>query len=97
MANWEATLLNGVLSTGTVLVFARDRLDASEVPKLHMADTFYGSAPDGNPFGGTVVEMHGDRAVVEVNQKRHPMHKAQDHESNHDFKVDLPHEYWVLD
>jgi hypothetical protein len=97
MANWEATLLNGVLSTGTVLVFARDKLEESEVPRLRMADTFYGSAPDGNPFGGTVVEMHDGRAVVEVNQKRHPMHRAQAHESNYDFKVDLPHEYWVLD
>ena len=97
MANWEATLLNGVLSTGTVVVFARDKLEDNEVPTLRMADTFYGSAPDGDPFGGTVVEMHGSRAVVEVNQKRHHMHKAQPHESDFGFKVDLPHEYWVLD
>ena len=53
MANWEATLLNGVLSTGSVLVFARDKLEESEVPRLRMADTFYGSAPDGSAPDGS--------------------------------------------
>jgi len=65
MANWQASLLMQTLSTGTVLVLQRDKTDAGDVPTLHGGDTFYGSLPDGDPFGGTVMERHGDRVIVE--------------------------------
>lgn len=97
MANWQATLLMQTLSTGSVLVLQRDKTDASEVPTLRGGDTFYGSLPDGDPFGGTVIERHENRAVAEVNQKRYHLHKAQDHEANYDITVGLPHEFWVID
>ena len=61
MANWQASLLMQTLSTGSVLVLQRDKTDAREVPTLHGGDTFYGSLPDGDPFGGTVMERHGYR------------------------------------
>ena len=51
------------------------------MPTLHGGDTFYGSLPDGDPFGGTVMERHEGRAIVEVNQKRYHLHKAQPHEN----------------
>ena len=97
MANWQATLLMQTLSTGSVLVLQRDRIDKDEVPTLHGGDTFYGSLPDGDPFGGTVMERHDKRAVVEVNQKRYHLHKAQEHEANFYVTVELPHEFWVID
>ena len=97
MANWQATLLMQTLSTGSVLVLQRDKTDASEIPTLHGGDTFYGSLPDGDPFGGAVIERHEGRAVVEVNQKQYRLHKAQDHESTYDVTVGLPHEVWVID
>ena len=97
MANWQATLLMQTLSTGSVLVLQRDKIDKNEVPTLRTSDTFYGSLPDGDPFGGSVIERHDNRAVVEVNQKRYRLHKAQDHEANWDVTVDLPHEFWVID
>jgi hypothetical protein len=97
MANWQASLLMQTLSTGSVLVLQRDKTDASEVPTLHGGDTFYGSLPDGDPFGGTVMERHEGRAIVEVNQKRYHLHKAQDHETNNDESIEQPHEYWVID
>ncbi|CAN5915733.1 hypothetical protein BH11PSE3_BH11PSE3_14370 [soil metagenome] len=97
MANWQATLLMQTLSTGSVLVLQRDKIEDSEVPTLHGGDTFYGSLPDGDPFGGTVMERHENRAVVEVNQKSYRLHKAQDHEANYNMTVKLPHEYWVID
>jgi hypothetical protein len=97
MANWQATLLMPTLSTGSVLVLQRDRLDRSEDPTLRASDTFYGSLPDGDPFGGTVIERHDNRAVVEVDQKRYHLHKAQEHEANYDVTVELPHEFWVID
>jgi hypothetical protein len=97
MANWQASLLMQALSTGSVLVLQRDKTDASEVPTLHGGDTFYGSLPDGDPFGGSVIERHDNRAVVEVNQKRYHLHKAQDHEANWDVTVEQPHEFWVID
>jgi hypothetical protein len=98
MANWQASLLMQALSTGTVVVFQRDRLDGSEVPTLCGGDTFYGSLPDGDPFGGTVIEMHGGRAVIEVDQKRYHLHKAQAHETtDRDLNLDQPHEFWVVD
>jgi hypothetical protein len=81
MANWQASLLMQTLSTGSVLVLQRDKTDAGDVPTLHGGDTFYGSLPDGDPFGGTVTERHEGRAVVEVNQKRYHLHKAQPHET----------------
>ena len=67
------------------------------MPTLHGGDTFYGSLPDGDPFGGTVMERHEGRAVVEVNQKRYHLHKAQPHETNDDKSIEQPHEYWVID
>jgi hypothetical protein len=85
------------LSTGSVLVLQRDKTDAGEVPTLHGGDTFYGSLPDGDPFGGTVMERHEGRAIVEVNQKRYHLHKAQPHETNDDDSIKQPHEYWVID
>src|SRR6266550_1152543 len=97
MANWQASLLMQTLSTGTVLVLQRDKTDEREVPTLHGGDTFYGSLPDGDPFGGTVIERHEGRAIVEVNQKRYHLHKAQAHETNDDVAVALPHEFWVID
>ena len=97
MANWQATLLMQALSTGSVLVLQRDKIDKGEIPTLRASDTFYGSLPDGDPFGGTVIERHDNRAVVEVDQKRYHLHKAQDHEANYDVTVELPHEFWVID
>ena len=97
MANWQATLLMQTLSTGSVLVLQRDKIDKNEVPTLRATDSFYGSLPDGDPFGGTVIERHDNRAIVEVNQKRYRLHKAQEHEANFDVAVDLPHEFWVID
>ena len=97
MANWQASLLMQTLSTGSVLVLQRDKTDASEVPTLHDGDTFYGSLPDGDPFGGTVMERHEGRAIVEVNQKRYHLHKAQPHETSDDDSIKQPHEYWVID
>ena len=97
MANWQASLLMQTLSTGSVLVLQRDKTDAGEVPTLDGGDTFYGSLPDGDPFGGTVMERHEGRAVVEVNQKRYHLHKAQPHETNDDESIEQPHEYWVID
>jgi hypothetical protein len=97
MANWQASLLMQTLSTGSVLVLQRDKTDKNEVPTLHGGDTFYGSLPDGDPFGGTVIERHENRAIVEVNQKRYHLHKAQAHEANFDVTVELPHEFWVID
>jgi hypothetical protein len=96
MANWQATLLNSVLTTGSVLVFARDKVDENEVPRLRSADTFYGSVPDGDPFGGTVIEVKGDHAMVKVNQRRHRLHKAQPHEANDDTSITDPRESWVI-
>ena len=90
-------MLNSVLTTGSVLVFARDKVDESEVPRLRTGDTFYGSAPDGDPFGGTVIEVKGDHAMAEVNQTRHRLHKAQPHEANDDASIAGPHESWVVD
>ena len=75
-----------------MLVLQRDKTDKNEVPTLHGGDTFYGSLPDGDPFGGTVIERNENRAVVEVNQKRYHLHEA-----NFDVTVDLPHESWVID
>lgn len=97
MANWQASLLMPTLSTGSVLVLQRDRTDETEVPTLHGGDTFYGSLPDGDPFGGTVIERHDNRAVVEVNQRRYRLHRAQPHEANFDVTVGQPHEFWVID
>ena len=97
MANWQASLLMQTLSTGSVLVLQRDKTDAGEVPTLHGGDTFYGSLPDGDPFGGTVMERHEGRAIVAVNQKRYHLHKAQPHETNDDASIKQPHEYWVID
>jgi hypothetical protein len=97
MANWQATLLMQILSTGSVLVLQRDRNDPNEVPTLQGGDTFYGSLPDGDPFGGTVIERHQNRAIVEVDQKRYHLHKAQDHEANYNVTVGQPHEFWVID
>jgi hypothetical protein len=97
MANWQASLLMQTLSTGSVLVLQRDKTDAGEVPTLHGGDTFYGSLPDGDPFGGTVMERHEGRAIVEVNQKRYHLHKAQPHETSDDNSIAQPHEYWVID
>ena len=97
MANWQASLLMQTLSTGSVLVLQRDKTDKDEIPTLHGSDTFYGSLPDGDPFGGTVIERHEGRAVVEVNQKRYHLHKAQAHEANYNTTFDQPHEYWVID
>ena len=97
MANWQASLLMQTLSTGSLLVLQRDKTDAGEVPTLHGGDTFYGSLPDGDPFGGTVIERHESRAVVEVNQKRYHLHKAQPHETKDDDSIKQPHEYWVID
>ncbi len=97
MANWQATLLNSVLTTGSVLVFARDRTDDAEIPRVLSGDTFYGSVPDGNPFGGAVVGAKGGHAIVEVDQKRHPLHKAQPHETQGDVSIDGPREAWVVD
>jgi hypothetical protein len=97
MANWQATLLNGVLTNGSVLVISRDQVDESEVPTLRTGDTFYGSVPDGDPFGGTAVEVKGGHAIVEVGQKQHRMHKAQPHEANDDASIAGPHETWVVE
>jgi ribosomal protein L35AE/L33A len=85
------------LSTGSVLVLQRDKTDAGEVPTLQGGDTFYGSLPDGDPFGGTVIERHGNRAIVEVDQRRYHLHKAQEHEASFDVTVGQPHEFWVID
>ena len=84
MANWQASLLMQTLSTGSVLVLQRDKTDKNEMP-------------DGDPFGGTVIERHENRAIVEVNQKRYHLHEAQAHEANFDVTVELPHEFWVID
>ena len=73
-----------------MLVLQRDKTDAGEVPTLHGGDTFYGSLPDGDPFGGTVMERHEGRAIVEVNQKRYHLHKAQPHETNDDASIKQP-------
>src|SRR4030088_2936094 len=97
MANWQASLLMQTLSTGSVLVLQRDKTDAGDVPTLHGGDTFNGSLPDGDPFGGTVMERHEGRAVVEVNQKRYHLHKAQPHQSHYAVTVELAHEFWVID
>ena len=98
MANWQASLLMQTLSSGSVLVLQRDKTDENEVPTLHGGDTFYGSLPDGDPFGGTVIERHGERAVIEVAQKRYRLHKAQPHETtDHDLNLAQPHEFWVID
>ena len=96
MANWQATLLMQTLSTGTVLVLQRDKTDTGDVA-FHGGDTFYGSLPDGDPFGGTVIERHENRTIVEVNQKRYHLHKAQEHEANYDETIEQPHEFWVID
>ena len=63
MANWQASLLMQTLSTGSVLVLQRDKIDQNEVPTLHGGDTFFGSLPDGDPFGGTVIERHDQRPL----------------------------------
>ena len=97
MANRQATLLMQTLSTGSVLVLQRDKNEPSEVPTLRGGDTFYGSLPDGDPLGGTVIERHDNRSVVEVDQKRYHLHKAQEHEANYNVTVGLPHEFWVID
>lgn len=97
MANWQASLLMQTLSTGSVLVLQRDKIDATEVPTLRASDTFYGSLPDGDPFGGTVIERHDNRAIVEVNQKRYHLHKGRPDEANFDKAVEQPHEIWVID
>jgi hypothetical protein len=97
MANWQASLLMQTLSTGSVLVVQRDRIEDGEVPTLHGGDTFYGSLPDGDPFGGTVLERHGNRAVVEVVQKRYHLHRAEPHEFSHDRAIEQPHEFWIID
>ena len=98
MANWQATLLMQTLSTGSVLVLQRDKIDKTEIPTLRTSDTFYGSLPDGDPFGGSVIERHDNRAVVEVNQKRYRLHQAQPHETtDRDVNLDQPHEFWVID
>ena len=55
MANWQASLLMQTLSTGTVLVLQRDKTYMNVVPALQGGDTFFGSVPDGYPFGGTVI------------------------------------------
>ena len=44
-----------------------------------------------------MIERHENRAIVEVDQKRYHLHKAQDHEANFDVTVELPHEFWVID
>jgi hypothetical protein len=44
-----------------------------------------------------VMERHEGRAVVEVNQKRYHLHKAQPHETNDDESIEQPHEYWVIE
>jgi hypothetical protein len=98
LANWQASLLMQTLSTGTVLVLQRDPVDEQEVPTLHGGDTFYGSLPDGDPFGGTVMQRQQNRAVVEVAGKRYHLHQAQPHETtDHDLNVEQPHECWVID
>ncbi len=97
MANWQATLLNSVLTTGSVIVFARAQVDDAEVPRVQSGDTFYGSVPDGDPFGGTVMQVKGGHAIVEVDQKQHRMRKAQPHETRGDVAIDGPHETWVVD
>ena len=98
MANWQASLLMQTLSTGTVLALQRDAVDKGEVPTLRAGDTFYGSLPDGDPFGGTVLQRHENRAVVEVAGKRYHLHQAQPHETtDHDLNLDQPHEFWVID
>jgi hypothetical protein len=97
MANWQASLLMQTLITGTVLALQRDGAKG-EVPTLHGGDTFYGSLPDGDPFGGTVIERHGERAVVEIDQKRYHLHRAQPHETTDwDRSLAQPHEFWVID
>ena len=97
MANWRATLVNRMLTNGSVLVFSRNRVDENEIPTLRTGDTFYGSDPDGDPFGGTAVEVKGDHAIVEVSQKRHRLHKAQPPEANDDASTTAPHETWVVE
>ena len=98
MANWQASLLMQTLSTGTVLVVQRDPVDRDEVPTLRGGDTFYGSLPDGDPFGGTVLQRHDARAVVEVAGKRYHLHRAQAHETtDRDLNLAQPHEFWVVD
>ncbi len=96
MANWQATLLNAALTSGSVLVFARDRLDEAEEPKVRSGDTFYGSVPDGDPFGGTFIEVKDGHAMVEVNQQRYHLHRAQHHEAHDDVTIGRPHESWVV-
>ena len=98
MANWQASLLMQTLSTGSVLVLQRDKADKDEVPTLHGGDTFYGSLPDGDPFGGTVIQRRENRAIAEVNQKQYHLHKAEEHETtDHDLNLAQPHEFWVID
>lgn len=98
MANWQASLLMQTLSTGTVLVVQRDPIETGEVPTLRSGDTFFGSLPDGDPFGGTVVERHDGRIVAEVAGKRYRLHRAQAHETtDRDLNLDQPHEFWVID
>ncbi len=97
MANWQATLLNTVLTSGSVLVFSRDRLDEADEPTVRSGDTFYGSVPDGDPFGGTFIEVKDGRAVVEANQQRHHMHRAQSHEAHDDVAIGSPHESWIVE
>jgi hypothetical protein len=85
MANWQASLLMETLSTGTVLVLQRDAIDKGEVPTLHSGDTFYGSLPDGDPFGGTVLQRHENRVVAKIAGKSYHLHRAQAHETtDHD-------------
>ena len=55
------------------------------------------ACPTATRFGGTVIERHENRAIVEVNQKRYHLHKGQGHEANFDVTVELPHEFWVID
>ena len=86
MANWQATLLNAALTSGSVLVFARDRLDEVEEPTVRSGDTFYGSVPDGDPFGGTFIEVKDGHAMVEVNQQRYHLHRAQHHPSEQSLR-----------
>jgi len=57
MANWQAIAPDAnPQPRDRCLVLQRDKTDAGDVPTLHGGDTFYGSLPDGDPFGGTVME-----------------------------------------
>jgi hypothetical protein len=53
--------------------------------------------PDGDPFGGSVIEVHGNHAIIEASQKRYHIHKAQEYEANYNVRIELPHEFWVID